>query len=253
MNYETILIDQVEGVRIITLNRPEVLNALSLQMVTELDLAMDSMASDDSVKALIITGAGDKAFSAGADIHEMRTLTPDEAEIAMETRYKAQWRLATYPKPVLGALNGLCYGGGTVLATSLDFLIGSEHSEFRFVAVAYGQMNATWTLANIVGWPMAKEILYTARVISAQEAYRVGLLNHLVPPENVLVKALELAQIIAANHPGSIQGIKSLVNSSPGRSWEEMWRSEYVARKTAYKGLSVEEGFKDFITRKGKG
>ena len=253
MNYETILVDQVRGVGIITLNRPEVLNALSLQMVNEIDLAMDGMSSDDDVKALVITGAGDKAFSAGADIHEMRTLTSDEAEVAMETRYKAQWRLATYAKPVLGALNGLCYGGGTVLATSLDFLIGSQRSEFRFVAVAYGQMNATWTLANIVGWPMAKEILYTARVISSSEAYRVGLLNHLVPPEKVLDKALELANIIADNHPGSIQGVKSLVAGSAGRSWEEMWRAEYVARKTAYKGLAVEEGFKDFITRKGRG
>ena len=252
MSYETILVDRADSVGIITLNRPGVLNALSLQVVSELDAAVDDMSSDDGVRALIITGAGDRAFSAGADIHEMRTFTPEEAEIAMETRYKAQWRLATCPKPVLGALNGLCYGGGTVLATSLDFLVGCERSEFRFVAVTYGQMNATWTLANMIGWPLAKEILYTARVVSAEEAYRIGLLNHLVPPEKVMDKALELAGAIAANHSTSVQGVKSLVNQNPGRSWEEMWRAECVARKTAYRGLSVEEGFRDFIGRKGR-
>ena len=145
MSYQVINIDRVDRVAVITLNRPEVLNALSLQLVQELDSALTELEQDDGIGAIVITGAGESAFSAGADIHENRELSPEErAQMGVE-RVKYTWHLATCYKPVIGAINGLCYGGGTVLATSMDFLLGCERTSFRFLAVNYGQMNATWS------------------------------------------------------------------------------------------------------------
>ena len=252
MSYETILVDRSDGVGIITLNRPKVLNAMNLQLVKEMSSAIDDLEADAEIGALIITGAGERAFSAGADIHEIRTFTPEESESSGDTRYEKQWRIATCRKPIIGAINGLAYGGGALLASSLDFLVGCERSQFRFLAAAYGQLNATWTLPLTIGWPMAKELLYTGRVVPAEEAHRIGLLNHLVPSENLMDKAVELGRTIAANYPTSVQGTKTLINENIGMSWHEMQQREKVGRMTTYRGPTVEEGFKEFIARKGR-
>ena len=167
MANNTILIDKLEGIGIITLNRPEVLNALSLELMKELEDAIEALESSNDVACIIITGSGDKAFSAGADIHEMKVMDPEELEMAQHVRYRVHWRIASCKKPIIGAINGLCYGGATVLATSLDFLIGCEKSTFKFLAVSYGQITATWTLPLIIGLPKAKEILYTGRTVTA--------------------------------------------------------------------------------------
>ena len=250
MPNKTILIDKLEGVGIITLNRPEVLNALSIQLMEELEDSISTLESSDDVSCIIITGSGDKAFSAGADIHEMKLMDPKELEIAQHIRYRVHWRVASCKKPIIGAINGLCYGGATVLATSLDFLIGCEKSVFKFLAVSYGQINATWTLPLLIGLPKAKEILYTGRTVSANEALAVGLLNHLVAPEQLLDKAIDIATKIANNYPVSVQGIKNLISGNIGANWKEMWLSEFDARRSTYKNLSPQESFKNFPSRK---
>ncbi len=252
MDSITVLIDKFEGVGILTLNRPSVLNAMNLQLVGELGKAIEDMESDDEIRVIILTGSGNKAFCAGADIHEMRTMSSHDHEMSQKLRYSTQWKLATCSKPVIGALNGLCYGGGSVMATSLDFLVGCELTKFRFLAAAYGQLNATWTLPNLIGWPRAKELLYTGRVVTAEEAYRIGLLNHLVGTDKVLEKSLELASLIAANYPTSVQGTKSLILEGLGHTWKEQWDAEHTAREHRFRGLPIEEGFKDFISKKGR-
>src|SRR5436305_12526781 len=113
---------------------------------------------------------------------------------------RSSLEIATCAKPVIGMMNGLAYGGAGVLASSLDMRIGCEDTKFRFLAAAYGRINATWTLPNQVGWPIAKELLFTARVVEAEEAYRIGLLNHLVPREDLRDKAMELAGRLVANN-----------------------------------------------------
>ena len=247
MANNTILIDKLEGIGIITLNRPEVLNALSLELMKELEDAIEALESSNDVACIIITGSGDKAFSAGADIHEMKVMDPEELEMAQHVRYRVHWRIASCKKPIIGAINGLCYGGATVLATSLDFLIGCEKSTFKFLAVSYGQINATWTLPLIIGLPKAKEILYTGRTVTANEAKEIGLLNHLVAPEQLLDKAIGLATNIANNYSVSVQGIKNLISENIGTSWKNMWLSEFDARRGKYKNLSPKESFKNFI------
>lgn len=250
MPNNTILIDKLEGIGIITLNRPEVLNALSLELMNELEDAIETLESSNDVACIIITGSGDKAFSAGADIHEMKVMDPEEVEMAQHIRYRVHWRVASCKKPIIGAINGLCYGGATVLATSLDFLIGCEKSTFKFLAVSYGQINATWTLPLLIGLPKAKEILYTGRTVTANEAKEIGLLNHLVAPEHLLDKAIDLATNIANNYSVSVQGIKNLISENIGDSWKNMWLSEFDARRGKYKNLSPKESFKNFPGRK---
>ena len=252
MSYETIKIDQVQRVAIVTLNRPEVLNALSLQLVRELDQAITDMVQDEEVGAIVITGEGERAFSAGADIHENREKSQEERDEAAAERAEYTWNMASCPKPIIGAINGLCYGGGTVMATSMDFLIGCDKSSFRFLAVNYGQMNATWSLPNLIGWPRAKELLYSGREVFADEAYHMGLLNHLVPKEDLMEKALEVASGIAKNRSEGLANIKQMLFEHTGKPMEEQFWNEVNSRQGRFRGLTVEEGFKEFLDRKGR-
>ena len=252
MSYEFIKTDQVDRVAIITLNRPEVLNALSVGLTRELDRAITDIESDEGLGAIIITGTGERAFSAGADIHENRELSDDEREKITAERAEYAWHLATATKPIIGAINGLCYGGGTVMATSMDFLIGCEKSSFRFLAVNYGQMNATWSLPMLVGINRAKELLYSGREVFADEAYHIGLINHLVPREQLMDKAVEVAAGIAKNRIEGVANIKQILREHTGLPLEEQYQNEIESRQGRFKGLSVQEGFKDFLERKGR-
>ena len=252
MSAQAVIVDKTDRVAVLTLNRPEVLNAMNLQLVRELDGALTEFENDDGVGAIIITGAGERAFSAGADIHENREITDEERPRYSAERTAYTWRLATYPKPIIGAINGLCYGGGTVLATSLDFLIGCERTSFRFLAVNYGQMNATWSLPTILGWPRVKELLYSGREVFADEAYRIGLINHLVSSDELLDKAVEAASGIAKNRVASVANIKQILLEHTGLSLQQQYQAEVDGRQDRFRGLSVEEGFADFLNRKGR-
>ena len=252
MAFEVISTEQVDRVAIVTLNRPEVLNALNLQLVREVDEFLTEAEADDGIGAVIITGAGERAFSAGADIHENREFTQEQRDAGAAERSNYTWHMATCTKPVIGAVNGLCYGGGTVMATSLDFLIGCERSSFRFLAVNYGQLNATWSLPSLVGWGKAKELLYSGREVFADEAYHIGLLNHLVPSEQLMDKTMEVAAGIAKNRPDGVNNIKQLLIEHTGNSLEQQFWTEIEGRQGRFRGLTVEEGFADFLERKGR-
>ncbi len=252
MSFEMIKTDQLDRVAIVTLNRPEVLNALSFQLVRELDEFVTEAEQDDSIGAIVITGTGERAFSAGADIHENREFSDEERTVVTAARAEYTWHLATATKPVIGAINGLCYGGGTVMATSLDFLMGCEKTSFRFLAVNYGQLNATWSLPTMVGWPKAKELLYSGREVFADEAYHIGLINHLVPSGDLMDRTVEAAAGIAKNRAEGVANIKALLLEHTGEALESQYRAEIEGRKGRFKGLTVEDGFKDFLDRKGR-
>jgi len=252
MSYEFIKTDRVDRVGIITLDRPEVLNALSVGLIRELDDAITEIEGDDSFGAIVITGSGERAFSAGADIHENRELDSDEREKITSERSEYSWHLTTATKPIIGAINGLCYGGGTVMATSMDFLIGCEKSSFRFLAVNYGQMNATWSLPMLVGINRARELLYSGREVFAEEAYHIGLINHLVPNDQLMDKSIEVASGIAKNRIEGVANIKQILREHSGLPFEEQYKNEIESRKGRFQGLSVQDGFKDFLDRKGR-
>jgi enoyl-CoA hydratase len=256
MDYQHILVEKQDGVAIVTLNRPEKLNAMNRLLTEELRDAVKRMNADDEIGCVVITGSGNRAFSAGGDIHEQREedlkYTPEELEARNATRSRGSYELSASPKPVVGMMNGLAYGGGGVLASSLDFRIGCEHASFRFLAAAYGRINSTWTLPNQVGWPMAKELLFTGRVVDAEEAYRIGLLNHLVPCNQLRDKTMEICGTIAKNRRESVIGVKALLLQDMGCNLEEQWANERDYTTNVAKGARAEEAFPEFIARKGR-
>ena len=251
MTYQDIVLERNEGVGIIRLNRPNVLNALSKNLYQEVDSAITELEEDDQIKAVVFTGTGERAFSAGADIHE-QVRDAENPPPPDPRRPEQAWHVAACTKPTIGALNGLAYGGGAVMASSFDIRVGCERTSFKFLAASYGRVNSTWSLPMQVGWPIAKELLFTARVVEAEEAYRIGLLNHLVESDQVLPKAIEIGRQIAVNDARMVQGIKEILMDDVGRSWRTMYEDEQEARSGKLSPTPVEEGFKEFLDRKGR-
>ena len=254
--YETLLVEHEDGVAILTLNRPEVLNAMNTQLNAELYHAVSAADADQDVSCIVITGSGEKAFTAGGDIHEQRDndakFSEDELDAKRDIYMKGAFEISASRKPTIGMMNGLAYGGGAVLASSLDMRIGCEATKFRFLAAAYGRINSTWTLPNQVGWPMAKELLFSARIVEGEEAYRIGLLNHLVPRAELREKTMELAKIIADNHTGAVTGVKELMLRGLGQDLHAQWEYEIDYGKNVMRGAKAEDAFPDFIARKGR-
>src|SRR5256714_12397803 len=250
MAYEYIIAERLNGCAIVTLNRPEKLNALSFPLMTEVEAALREYEADEAIKAVILTGAGDRAFSAGADIHEMAGLSSEELAGRQETRGRISWHIANYAKPLIGAINGLAYGGAALLSSSLDLRIGCEKSQFRFLAASYGRVNSTWSLPALVGMPKAKELLFTGRAVGVEEAARIGILNQVVPSAKLIESAVEMGQMIAKHDARMVQGIKRLLHEGMGLDWRGRYDLEDDARATYLSAGHPRDGFKDFLARK---
>jgi enoyl-CoA hydratase len=209
INYE------VEGaVGIITINRPKALNALNSQVLEELDQTLDAV-DLETVRALILTGAGEKSFVAGADIGEMSTLTKAEGEAFGKKGNDVFRKLEVFPIPVIAAINGFALGGGCEISMSCDIRICSENAIFGQPEVGLGitpGFGGTQRLARIVGVGKAKEMIYGARNIKADEAYRIGLVNNVYPLEELMDAAKKLASTIAANAPIAVRACKKAIN-----------------------------------------
>jgi len=253
---QVVLVEKTEGVAILTLNRPEQLNAMNAQLNAELREAVARMSDDDEVGCIVITGAGKRAFSAGGDIHEQREddrrFTQAELDARSGVRTRGSYEIGACPKPTIGMMNGLAYGGAAVLASSLDMRVGCEHASFRFLAAAYGRINSTWTLPNQVGWPIAKELLFSARTVDAEEAHRIGLLNHVVPCAELRAKTMWLATMIAKNKRESVMGVKALLLRDMGCDLEEQWANERDYTTNVVRGARAEAAFPEFIARHGR-
>ena len=209
------VIYEAEGqIGIITINRPKALNALNSQVLRELDKVLGQV-DTDTVRVLILTGAGDRAFVAGADISEMSTFTKEEGEAFGREGNNIFRRLETFPIPVIAAVNGFALGGGCELALSCDIRICSENAMFGQPEVGLGitpGFGGTQRLARTVGVGMAKQLIYTARNIKADEAYRIGLVNAVYPAEELIPAAEKLAATIAKNAPIAVRNCKKAIN-----------------------------------------
>jgi len=251
-----VLVEKSQGVAILTMNRPEQLNAMNYALSIELHDAVVSMNADDEVGCIVITGAGKRAFSAGGDIHEQREDDRQRSQAELDARGaergRGSYEISASPKPTIGMINGLAFGGAGVLASSLDMRVGCEHASFRFLAAAYGRINSTWTLPNQVGWPIAKELLFSARIVEAEEAYRIGLLNHLVPCAELRDKTMWLATMIAKNRRDAVMGVKALLLEDMGRNLEEQWANERRYTTDVVRGAKAETAFPEFIARRGR-
>ena len=209
-----ILYEADGAVATITINRPKALNALNSQVLDELDQALDAI-DLDTVRCVILTGAGDKSFVAGADIGEMSTLTKAEGEAFGKKGNDVFRKLETLPIPVIAAVNGFALGGGCEISMSCDIRICSENAMFGQPEVGLGitpGFGGTQRLARTVGVGMAKQLIYTARNIKADEAYRIGLVNAVYPQEELMEQAKKMASTIAKNAPIAVRNCKKAIN-----------------------------------------
>ena len=206
---------EAEGqIGIITINRPKALNALNSTVLEELDKTLDAV-DLQTVRCLILTGAGEKSFVAGADIGEMSTLTKAEGEAFGKKGNDVFRKLETFPIPVIAAVNGFALGGGCEISMSCDIRICSENAVFGQPEVGLGitpGFGGTQRLARIVGTGKAKEMIYGARNIKAEEAYRIGLVNNVYPLEELMPAAKKLAATIARNAPIAVRNAKRAIN-----------------------------------------
>ncbi len=206
---------ETEGyVGIVTINRPKALNALNSQVLEELDATFKAV-DLDAVRCLILTGAGDKSFVAGADIGEMSTLTKAEGEAFGKKGNDVFRMIETFPIPVIAAINGFALGGGCEISMSCDIRICSDNAVFGQPEVGLGitpGFGGTQRLARIIGVGKAKEMIYGGRNIKADEAYRIGLVNNVYTLEELMPAAKKLASTIAANAPIAVRNCKKAIN-----------------------------------------
>lgn len=211
---EFITYEQEGQVGIVTINRPKALNALNSQVLEEIEAVFKAI-DVDTVRTVILTGAGDKSFVAGADIGEMSTLTKAEGEAFGKKGNDVFRMIETFPVPVIAAVNGFALGGGCEISMSCDIRICSENAVFGQPEVGLGitpGFGGTQRLARLVGSGMAKQMIYTARNIKADEAYRIGLVNAVYPQEELMAAAKKMAAGIAKNAPIAVRACKKAIN-----------------------------------------
>ena len=215
MAYETILTSKEGMLGIITLNRPQAMNALSMKLVNELISALDEFGKDEGVRCLVITGS-ERVFSAGADIHEMANMTA--VQMTMTGHFFPLWdKVGRYPKPIVGALSGYVLGGGLELAMSLDVLVASETTQLGQPEIDIGVIpggGGTQRLTRAVGKAKAMEMILTGKRIGAEEAKTLGLVSRVVPKEAYLEEAKKMANEIASKSPVAIRLAKMAVNKA---------------------------------------
>ena len=211
---EFVTYEQDGCVGVVTINRPKALNALNSEVLKEIEATFDAI-DLDATRAVVLTGAGDKSFVAGADIGEMSTLTKAEGEAFGKTGNDVFRKIETFPIPVIAAVNGFALGGGCEISMSCDIRICSENAIFGQPEVGLGitpGFGGTQRLARIVGVGKAKEMIYTAFNIKAEEAYRIGLVNAVYPQEELLPAAKKMAARIAAQAPIAVRSCKKAIN-----------------------------------------
>ncbi|HEV8573932.1 MAG TPA: enoyl-CoA hydratase/isomerase family protein [Dehalococcoidia bacterium] len=209
MGYNAILLERDRHVATVRLNRPDKHNAINAEMSAELIECLDAIEADDDVRVIVLMGAGEKAFCAGADMGEAIGTAGDSRRDAAA---RAAIRLLRVKKPTIAAVNGYAYGGGAVFAIHCDIRICSEAARFRFVGATYGLVVGASQLPRIVGAPVAKELIFTARVVEAEEAARIGLANRVVPHAELAPVVAEMASAIAANSPTAVMASKEVID-----------------------------------------
>ncbi|MDA8403837.1 MAG: enoyl-CoA hydratase-related protein [Desulfobacteraceae bacterium] len=215
MAYNHIILETDGPVATITLNRPKSLNALNTEVLNELFQAAEAVEADASVRVLILTGSGGKAFAAGADITELAELNTLQGKAFAAGGHKTMRRFQTLPIPVIAAVNGFALGGGLELALSCDFIYASENAKFGLPEITLGLIpgfGGTQRLSRIIGKNMAKEMIFTGKTITAAEALGLGIVNQVVPAGELMESALKTARAIAAKGGVSLCMAKQAIN-----------------------------------------
>lgn len=244
---------ETEGaVGIITISREKALNALNSEVLDDLSAVLDQVDLSE-IRALILTGAGEKSFVAGADIGEMSALTKEEGEAFGKKGNDIFRRIETFPIPVIAAINGFALGGGNEIAMSCDIRICSDNAVFGQPEVGLGitpGFGGTQRLARLVSPGMAKQLIYTALNIKADEAYRIGLVNAVYPQEELMPAAKKLAAKIAQNAPIAVRGCKKAINDGLEVPMDEAIVIEEKIFGDCFETEDQKEGMANFLRKK---
>jgi enoyl-CoA hydratase/carnithine racemase len=241
-----------DGVLLLTINRPEAHNAISIEVQRDLDRRIAEAADDPGVRAIVLAGAGTRALSAGYDVHELTSITDDEHTLIQIEREELLWRWYDCPIPTVTACRGITYGAGSLYAACSDLRVGGPATTFKVTATMYGGANLTWILDQLVGTANARDILLTSRPVGGGEAAKLGLLNRHVPDEDILTTSIALAATIAANDPAAVREVKRLLLTGPGHETRSRYDAENTAMMTTIRPRPMQEIFGRFLTRKAR-
>jgi len=215
MAYENIIYQAEDGIATITFNRPKALNALNPALLEEFSQALDEIAADENIRVLILTGAGDKSFVAGADINVLATFNSLTAKNFSQNGHAIIAKLQELPIAVIAAVNGFALGGGTEIAIACDFIYASENAKFGQPEINLGLIpgfGGTQRLPRLIGPNLAKELVFTGKMISAAEAEKIGLVNKVLPPDQLMEEVIKTAREIASKGRASLRAAKEAIN-----------------------------------------
>jgi enoyl-CoA hydratase len=240
-------------IAILTINRPEVLNAMNDEVVADLDTAVQSCIEDDQVGVIILTGAGEKAFVAGADIKKMQSMGPEAALEFGKAGQQMTLTIENSPKPVIAAVNGFALGGGCEISLACHIRVASETATFGQPEVLLGILpgwGGTQRLPRLVGSGLANEIITTGRMVSALEAKSMGLVNHVVPPDELMNKCMEIANQILNNGPNAIAQSLNCIKKRMGMSMEDGLEIEVENFSKLFATEEAKEGLSAFVEKR---
>jgi enoyl-CoA hydratase len=247
----TVRIDREAAVAVVTIDRPEALNALDLATLTTLRDELLALAADEEARVVILTGAGEKAFVAGADIKYMSGLGVEEAKQWGALGHEAGQLLETMPKPTIAAVNGFALGGGCELALACDIRYASSRAKLGQPEVNLGIIpgwGGTQRLARVTGLGVAKELIFTGRTVDAEEALRIGLVNAVHDP--VMDKARETADVLAARSPRALRVMKQLANRALGGDHPANLAAEADSFGELFASEDAKEGLAAFVEKR---
>lgn len=249
----TVLLEVKDGIGYITINRPAALNALSSEVLTDLNLVLDEVEKHEDIRVVIVSGQGDKAFVAGADIKEMDQMSPIQAFEYMTYANDTFTRLSDLTQPTIAVLNGYALGGGLELALSTDIRIGFDKTMVGFPEVGLGIIPGfagTQRMSRLIGTSKTKELIYTARIVKGNEAYDLGILNKLVPAEELLSSAEELAKSIMKNAPLAVEKAKHVIQVGSELPLKNAIRLETEAEALLFSTEDKVEGMRAFVEKR---
>ncbi|MEZ4268675.1 MAG: enoyl-CoA hydratase-related protein [Myxococcota bacterium] len=253
MKYDNLVYDRTEQTVVLTINRPEVRNALNRKTLVELRRAFFDFRHDQDARVLIITGAGNKAFVAGADIAEMAGLSQEEAEEFARLGQSLTSEIEAVPKAVIAAVNGYALGGGCELAMACDFILASDNAQFGQPEVGLGLIpgfGGTQRLARIVGRATAKELIFTGEIINAQRALAIGLANGVYSQAELLQRAGDVAKVIASKGPLAVGAAKRSLNRGYDLTLEVGMEFESMLFGSMFKTEDMREGTQAFLNKR---
>jgi len=253
MAYNHILFEITDKLATITINRPKSLNALNTEVLNEIFHAVESVAANESIRVLILTGSGEKAFVAGADITELAELNPLAAKFFVANGHKTMAALQNLPIPVIAAVNGFALGGGLELALSCDFIYASENAKFGLPEITLGLIpgfGGTQRLSRIIGKNMAKEMIFTGKMISAQEASEIGFVNQVVPAEELMESVQKTALSIASRGKISLNLAKQTINRGLDVDLQTGCQMEIDAFALCVASEDAQEGTRAFLEKR---